>query len=224
MAQIYRKPSGLSIFFLFCCFSSSFLLLLFFSVFFNKSRHLHNDIQRSAGTESAVTFNATTPCRRRKGRHLRIESAETTSFSATTPRQHRESRQLRIEMAPKPLLLASRHVHCKGRHLRIEMMPKLLVLAPRRPASTARFVTYKSQWCQKLVSTPQHPASLQRSALAEPTSFNTTTPGVHCKGRHLRIRIVPKLLLLASRHPASTVKVVTFATLVSVRMSNSVHH
>ena len=79
-------------------------------------------MQRPAGTESVVTFNATTPRRRQKGRRLQNRNgAETTSCGATTPRQHQE-----------------------GHHLGIATVRKLLVLAPRHPANTARVVTYES--------------------------------------------------------------------------------
>ena len=115
--------------------------------------------------------------------------AETTSFDTTTPRRRRE-----------------------GRPLRIVMVPRLLVLAPRHPANTGSVITYKSKWRQiyqlrhDTPPTPRGSSRTNRNA-AETTSFNTTTPCVHCQGRHLRIRIAPKILVLASRHPASTAKV-----------------
>ena len=41
-------------------------------------------------------------------------------------------------------------------------------------------------------------------------SFNATTPRQHREGRHLRIIMVPKLLVLTRRHPANTERVVTY--------------
>ena len=102
--------------------------------------------------------------------------AETTSFSAhDTPPKPRGSSLTNRIMAPKLLVLTPRHP--------ANTVPKLLVLAPRHPANTERVVTYESY------------------NGAETTGFNATTPRQHRDGRHLRIIMVTKLLVLTPRHP-----------------------
>ena len=51
--------------------------------------------------------------------------------------------------------------------------------------------------------TPRSPqaSSLSNRNGAETTTFRVTTPRAHCKRRHLRIDVVPKLIFFASRHP-----------------------
>ena len=129
-------------------------------------------------------------------------------------------------MAPKLLVLTPRHPATTPRgSSRIVSAPKLLVWVPRHPANTERVVTYESQWCRNYSfechDTPPRPrgSSLTNRNGAKTITIMTTTPRVHCKGRHFSRRDVkifkscrnwPKPVVLASRHPASTVRVTIF--------------
>ena len=90
-------------------------------------------------------------------------------------------------------------------------MPKLIVLASRHPASTVKVVIFGVAIVPKqLVLASRHPASTVKSHHflasrrrngAETTSFGFTTPRVHCKSRHLRIEMLPTLLVFSDHPP-----------------------
>ena len=52
-------------------------------------------------------------------------------------------------------------------------------------------------------------SSVTKQNGAETSSFSATTPRQHREGRHLRIEMAPKLIVLVPRHPANTERVVT---------------
>ena len=123
-----------------------------------------------------------------------------------TPTPRGSSRTNRHGAQTTTFGVTTARVHCKGPRLRNEIVPKLLLLPARDPASTVRVASRHRN----------------REIVPKSTSFGVTTPRVHCKGRHflasrqaLRIEIGQKLSVLASRHRASTVKVVTFGVMTS---------